>query len=156
MNPNKNAPDTQQMLDALPHGDITAVVLHFNDRFDRHVSQEMERYDDIKDLIDQQINASQVRHEETGRRIDALLQSVVALRADEKSYHASPCPHLLDAFPEGDINGHRNAHTSMMKAAEDMRELVKHIKKVVITSAVVGVGTWVLMNMWHVFLAGPK
>jgi hypothetical protein len=84
-----------------------------------------------------------------------LQQSVSALIDSEKQYHASPCPHLVDTVPGGDFGGHRAVHESSIKAAAEMQELFKHIKKTVVTAAVVSVSGWLMLSVWVQFLKGP-
>ena len=134
---------------------LVEVVLHFNKRFDSHTAEEMRRYDQIIDSISDSASASEDRHEQTKRSILVLQQSVSTLIDSENKYHASPCPHLVDSVPNGDFGGHRAVHESSIKAAAEMQELFKHIKKTVVTAAVVSVSGWLMLSAWVQFLKGP-
>jgi len=134
---------------------IVDVVLHFNARFDAHTKEEMERYAEILDRLDQNHNASEVRHHKTETRLGALMQSITAFSEQERNYHDNPCPQLISALPDADFTGHRRAHEALIKAAEDTGDLLRHIKKTVVTAAVISVGGWLLLAVWAQFLKGP-
>lgn len=141
------------MKDHIASGDLVGVVLHFNERFDAHVKEEMERYKAIEDLIDQQMNASQVRFDETSSRLDHMMQSIEGFT--QSMEERSPCKHLLEAIPNGDFIGHRQAHTQMMTEAQEKADLWKKIKAEIAKWAVIAFTGWVGLLMWHGFLRGP-
>ena len=64
----------------------------------------------------------------------------------------SAIKNLYKAFPEGDVEGHRRAHESMIQDVQVRKDLAKAIKEKTISGlvwmAIVGLG----MAMWHEFL----
>ena len=127
----------------------------FQETFDNHIAEEMRRYDEILEQLEANNRASELRHEKTERRLGALMQSMVALQDAQKKYHENPCPQLIQSVPEGDFVGHRLAHEALIQAAQDTRDLLKHIKMTVITAAVISVGGWLLLAAWAQFVKGP-
>ena len=131
------------------------VVRYFDEKFYTHVNEEMARYEEVLDRLKQNHEASEARHKKTEARLDALMQSVTAFQEQERRFHENPCPQLVSAVPDADFSGHRRAHEALIKAAEDTGDLLRHVKKTVVTAAIISVGGWLLLAAWAQLLRGP-
>lgn len=155
--PHRRADDPQGISNQHARENMNAVEVmrYFGEKFDAHVREETEKYSEVLDRLDQYNNASEVRHKRTEDGVTALKQSFAAFAEQERKFHENPCPQLQSAVPDADFAGHRRAHEALIKAAEDTGDLLKHIKKTVVTAAIISVGGWLILAAWAQFLKGP-
>ena len=118
--------------------------------FKEHTGEEMERYQEILDLIDAHRKESDNKHK-------AIMDSLNSYTdKTEKVYEA-----FDEAFPcnskgKPDFAGHANAHMSWMEEAAATKELREYIKKVVIGAGAIALCSWLWAVVWPAFLNGPK
>ena len=76
--------------------------------------------------------------------------------ADETTELADAMNKLFaDAFPGGDVYGHRQAHIAWIKEVETRTDFYRTLKKELAKWGLLGFAGWALWALWQAFLAGP-
>lgn len=63
---------------------------------------------------------------------------------------------LLKAFPDGDIEGHRKYHESIIVRNHEVAEFFKKLTFELVKYGLLGFIGWLLIISWKAFLQGPK
>lgn len=124
-------------------GDLVSVVLHFDKKFTEHTRDEMARYGEILNKVD-----------DTNERLNNLMTSWSAL-TDKFEQHEPPCTyltHVQGAFLKDDDGGidaagHRYDHKNRKEGASENKKLSRQIFAVVLGAACISVGAWTFMAM---------
>ena len=105
------------------------------------------------------------------RSSDALLVLVQSIHKDLKSLDRKLTAHIETepaewaaqlesligkAFPNGDADGHREAHEAQMTAIRDRAAFWKAMLLEVSKWGVLGVLGWMAYHLWAAFIQGPK
>ena len=118
--------------------------------FKEHTGEEMERYQEILDLINS-------HRDDTDRKHKTVMESLSAyVDKTEKVYEAFDQAFPADKKGRPDFSGHAKAHDSWIEEAKATKELREYIKKVVIGAGAVALCSWLFAVVWPAFLAGPK
>lgn len=115
-----------------------------------HTSEEMDRYEEIITII-------KAHREEMDARYNTLLRSIDSYTDKVERVHE----HLSEAFltdkkGRPDFQGHAHAHEAWVEEAKQAKELRAYIQKVVLATAAVAIGSWLLAVVWPAVLQGPK
>ncbi|CAB4124810.1 hypothetical protein UFOVP61_38 [uncultured Caudovirales phage] len=62
---------------------------------------------------------------------------------------------LVQAFPEGDADGHRRHHEAVIKAAEDKAKFWNTMRTELAKWGLLGFMGWAIVALWQTFLQGP-
>jgi hypothetical protein len=92
-------------------------------------------------LIDQRIDDMQER-----------MGSIVTLVGKYMETHN----HVMNAFPGGDIVGHKEAHQAWIKETERRAEFWQKMKLELAKWGLLAFVGWVCIQLWHGFLKGPQ
>jgi hypothetical protein len=122
----------------------------------QHTSEEMERYTEIMNKIDDNDASSINRHHETQSRIDALSQSINAFISSNQEFMNG----VRKAFPRDDdgspdFTGHRNAHQNWIANDKRQEDLMTYVKKTVLGAAATAVAGFIVVATWAAFVRGP-
>jgi len=118
--------------------------------FQEHTGEEMERYQEILDIINSHRIDTENKHKSIMDSINSYTDKT------ERVYEA-----LEQAFPTNrngkpDFSGHAKAHESWMEEAKATKELREYIRKVVIGAGAIALCSWLWAVVWPAFLHGPK
>ena len=142
---------------------------NFKTMLEAHTREEMERYDEIIDRIDQ-----------TDTKLLHIERSQTAMNASLHAFmetHGQFFSAIQRAFPKDDegrpdYDGHKKAHLSWISNAKDEKEvmefvrnqmkseeksadLLSYVKKVIFAGAALAVVSFVAIAAWAAFLKGP-
>jgi len=132
-------------------------ILQMQHLISKNREAEMERYKTIIDGISEVRESGEIRHNETGRRIDDLSDTIKQFISDTKGFHDS----VKRAFPKDDegnpdYDGHRGAHLAWIKTDKDDKADKRYIKRVISAAIAIAVCSWLTVAAWNQFLAGPR
>jgi hypothetical protein len=118
--------------------------------FKEHTGEEMERYQEILDLINSHRDDTERKHKTVMESLSAYVDKT------EKVYEAFEEAFPTDKRCKPDFAGHAKAHESWMDEAKATKELREYIRKVVIGAGAIAVCSWLWAVVWPAFLNGPK
>ena len=122
---------------------------------DKHEEDEREVFTEIKDLIRDNKAESEKRHEELGKRFDAMQQSTSHLLFENNKTTSEIHKLFKAAFPEGDAQAHRKAHEDWIAKSEAERKFWLSIKEKAVASIITGAVLWAGIVLWAAFVKGP-
>ncbi len=122
---------------------------------DKHEKDEQVVFGEIKDMIREKDEASQQRHEDLGKRFDAMQQSTSSLLFENNRTTSEIHKLFKAAFPEGDAESHRKAHENWIAKDKAEREFWAKLKGDAIRWVLFAVAGWAGLALWSVFLKGP-
>ena len=122
---------------------------------EKHEKAEAGEMQEIKELIKQNKVESEKRHDELGKRFDAMQQSTAALLFENNKTTTEIHKLFKAAFPEGDTEAHRKAHENWIAKDKADKEFWLKLKQDVITWAAVAVLGWGGIALWAAFVKGP-
>ena len=131
---------------------------HFSRLLKEYTDDEMERYNDLIDKIDQNENKLayiESKVDEASVRVQNLSTSVTAFMDSHGEFIRS----IKRAFPKDedghpDYDGHRGAHLSWIKNSEEEKDFKNYVKKVVTGAVAIGVVSWLWAVVWPAFVMG--
>ena len=120
-----------------------------------HEKAEAGEMHEIKTLIKENKRDSERRHDELGKRFDAMQQSTSALLFDNNKTTTEIHKMFKTAFPDGDGEAHRKAHEAWIEKDKAEREFWIKLKGDAIRWAFIAVAGWAGLALWSAFLKGP-
>ncbi len=63
---------------------------------------------------------------------------------------------MADAFPQGDLYGHRKAHVAWIEEVEQRTDFYRTLKKKLVEWGLLGFLGWAIYALWTAFLQGPN
>ncbi len=121
-----------------------------------HEKAEAGEMHEIKTLIKENKRDSERRHDELGKRFDAMQQSTASLLFENNRTTSEIHKLFKAAFPQGDAESHRKAHEAWMAKEREERAFWLKLKEDVIKWAVVAVLGWGGIALWAAFVKGPQ
>jgi hypothetical protein len=89
------------------------------------------------------------------KRIDELqerMSAIVTLVGKYMETHN----HVMNAFPAGDIVGHKEAHEAWIKETERRSEFWRTLKLELTKWGLIGFSGWLIIQLWTGALKGPQ
>lgn len=124
--------------------------------FDNHTREEMERYQEILEMIAQNTRliemnaaASEKRHADICRSIDSYMDK------SEKVYDALKAAFVKDPKGDPDFYGHARAHESWIEERREWKEMATYVKRTVLSAATIALCSWIGVLIWQGALKGP-
>jgi hypothetical protein len=129
--------------------------------FDAHTVEEMERYQEILDKIEENNQNAQIRHNNLSEQLNARHDTLLTSVSGYMDRTTNAMNGLHDAFPldkkgKPDFHGHAAAHEMWIENAGATRELISYVKKVVLAGVTSALVCWVGALIWQGILHGPK
>ena len=63
---------------------------------------------------------------------------------------------MSDAFPAGDLHGHKRAHAAWIEEVEERTDFYRNMKKKLVEWGLLGFLGWAGYALWQAFLLGPR
>ena len=111
------------------------------------------------DVTQQMLRKHEEAETERMRQIDARIDdmqermgAIVALVGKYMETHN----HVMNAFPGGDIVGHKEAHEAWIKETERRSEFWLKMKMELMKWGLLGFAGWILVQIWNGVLKGPQ
>lgn len=121
-----------------------------------HEKKEAQTFDEIKTDVKQNRVASELRHEEVLGRFEQMQTSTMTLLSANNSTTNEIHKMFKEAFPEGDVQGHRKSHEHWIQKDKDDKEFWLKLKQNTLNWVVIAVLGWMGLALWAAFLQGPK
>lgn len=118
--------------------------------FDNHTRDEMDRYQEILELIERNNQENRSRHDELCKSVDCYTEKA------EKVYGALSAAFVRDSKGDPDFYGHARAHESWIEERKEWKDLMTYVKRTVISAATIALGSWIGVLIWQGALQGPK
>lgn len=120
-----------------------------------HEERESRTFEGLKAEIRENREESDARHAEAMRRFGQMQASTTELLQANNLTVSEIHKMFKEAFPEGDVRAHREAHEKWMaKDAEDRAFWLK-LKQSVVNWAVIAALGWGGIALWAAFIKGP-
>lgn len=120
-----------------------------------HERNEAKEMQELKDLIKENKRESERRHDDLGKRFDAMQQSTSALLFENNKTTSEIHKLFKAAFPDGDSEAHRKAHERWIEKDKADREFWTKFKADAIRWALFAAAGWAGIALWGAFLKGP-
>jgi hypothetical protein len=116
---------------------------HMDDEENEIESMQQEQAD-IRALLNDWRFAAEKRHAELIRSLDAWTTKVDCSQA------------FLHVDGKPDLVGHKDDHLTRKQFADEIDDLKRNTRKVVVGTGATGVMTWLMYVVWEAFLRGPR
>lgn len=122
---------------------------------EKHEKAEASEMNELKAMIKERDEAGQKRHDDLGKRFDAMQQSTASLLFENNKTTSEIHKLFKAAFPDGDSEAHRKAHERWIEKDKAEREFWIKLKGDAIRWALTAVAAWAVLALWSAFLKGP-